>query len=219
MSAVAEPGPPGPECPALALEPERHRPCQCPGIGSHCEGPDGDREGLAVMGGGSDRPRQLARDWSYIAVSSPPILHPHPRAGSLIRVVAKAAGRQPVSDRKSVSTVGGVRWGRHLDPPRTGPRSNDVRAQPRLLHQGQHYWTDAQPSEVAVAPEVTYVTVVFSGNGENPLFSRHAHGGAGTPPARRIKILTHEGLHLTERSPGGPADDPGCLGLPASAAR
>lgn len=48
---------------------------------------------------------------------------PHPRAGPLIRLLAKAAGRRSVRGRKSVSTVGGVRWsqvGASLRPSGTG---------------------------------------------------------------------------------------------------
>lgn len=49
-----------------------------PGYGA-VDGPDGDRKGLAAMGGGSDRPRQPARNWRCFAVRPAPHLH-HPRA-------------------------------------------------------------------------------------------------------------------------------------------
>ncbi|MFB8076999.1 hypothetical protein [Streptomyces sp. NPDC056013] len=59
------------------------------------DGPDGDRQGLAAMGGGSDRPRQPARDWRYLATSPPPTSQlPFLRA-EVDRMAAKRPRRPP----------------------------------------------------------------------------------------------------------------------------
>lgn len=82
------------------------------------DGPDGDREGLAAMGGGSHRPRHPARDWRYLAVTPPPYFlatsePPNP-------VIATAS--RNVRPNRAVRAVN-IPGGRH--GPRPGPSPAD----------------------------------------------------------------------------------------------